>query len=49
MEQKDPETLELFDIIDKMLDYEPTSRITLSEALAHPFFARIPAHQRLKI
>jgi CDC-like kinase len=47
MESKDSETLELFDIIDKMLDYEPTSRINLSEALAHPFFSRIPAHQRL--
>lgn len=46
MEQKDPETLELFDLIDKMLDYEPTSRITLNEALQHPFFARINAPQR---
>jgi CDC-like kinase len=46
MESKDSETLELFDIIDKMLDYEPTSRITLAEALAHPFFSRIPSNQR---
>uniref|UniRef100_A0A1I7S0L2 Protein kinase domain-containing protein n=1 Tax=Bursaphelenchus xylophilus TaxID=6326 RepID=A0A1I7S0L2_BURXY len=47
MEQKDPETLELFDLIDKMLDYEPTSRLTLVDALQHPFFARIQPHQRL--
>ncbi|KAI6227221.1 Serine/threonine-protein kinase Doa [Aphelenchoides besseyi] len=47
MENKETETLELFDLIDKMLDYEPTSRITLAEALNHPFFARIPSHQRL--
>ncbi|CAD5228346.1 unnamed protein product [Bursaphelenchus okinawaensis] len=47
MEQKDSETLELFDLIDKMLDYEPTSRLTLNDALQHPFFNRIPAHQRL--
>jgi CDC-like kinase len=49
MESKDSETLELFDIIDKMLDYEPTSRITLTEALSHPFFGRIPTHQRLNL
>jgi len=47
VESKDPETLDLFDLIDKMLDYEPSSRITLGEALAHSFFARIPPHQRL--
>ncbi|KAI6243966.1 Serine/threonine-protein kinase Doa [Aphelenchoides fujianensis] len=48
MENKDTETLELFDLIDKMLDYEPTSRITLDDALEHPFFMRIPEHQRLE-
>jgi len=30
--------LQLFDLIEKMLEYEPSSRITLSESLSHPFF-----------
>ena len=46
MESKDAETLELFDLIDKMLDYEPSSRIRLVEALTHPFFSRMPTHQK---
>jgi len=37
----------LFDLIVRMLEYEPSQRITLREALAHPFFEKIPAHQRL--
>ncbi|XP_063243452.1 serine/threonine-protein kinase Doa isoform X6 [Bacillus rossius redtenbacheri] len=37
----------LFDLIARMLEYEPTSRIPLSEALRHPFFDKIPHHQRL--
>lgn len=28
----------LFDLIESMLEYEPSKRITLAEALKHPFF-----------
>ncbi|XP_034137968.1 AF4/FMR2 family member lilli isoform X13 [Drosophila guanche] len=38
---------ELFGLIKKMLEYEPSSRITLGEALRHPFFDRLPPHQRV--
>ncbi|XP_060525217.1 probable dual specificity protein kinase madd-3 [Cylas formicarius] len=37
----------LFDLIFKMLDYEPTDRITLKDALRHPFFDKILPNQRL--
>ncbi|XP_068081761.1 dual specificity protein kinase CLK2 isoform X4 [Anabrus simplex] len=37
----------LFDLIARMLEYEPSARITLGEALRHPFFDKIPPHQRL--
>eukprot|EP00095_Tigriopus_kingsejongensis_P001861 maker-scaffold565_size135592-snap-gene-0.20 protein:Tk01861 transcript:maker-scaffold565_size135592-snap-gene-0.20-mRNA-1 annotation:"serine threonine-protein kinase doa" len=37
----------LFDLIAKMLTYEPRERITPSEALQHPFFDKIQSHQRL--
>ncbi|XP_052900133.1 uncharacterized protein LOC128306614 [Anopheles moucheti] len=42
-----PEHLQLFDLIRKMLEYEPTKRITLDKALRHPFFAKLPAEKRL--
>ncbi|XP_065372152.1 bromodomain-containing protein DDB_G0280777 isoform X2 [Calliphora vicina] len=38
---------ELFDLIKKMLDYEPSQRVTLGEALRHPFFDKLPPHQRV--
>ncbi|PAV64239.1 hypothetical protein WR25_12555 [Diploscapter pachys] len=38
----DLEHTELFDLIDAMLDYEPSSRITLQQALQHNFFMRLP-------
>ncbi|KAL5283412.1 CLK2 family protein [Megaselia abdita] len=41
------EHYQLFDLIKKMLDYEPSQRITLGDALRHPFFDSIPLHQRL--
>ncbi|RXG51700.1 Serine/threonine-protein kinase Doa [Armadillidium vulgare] len=37
----------LFDLISQMLEYEPSQRILLAEALRHPFFDKIPSHQRL--
>ena len=43
----DEENRQLFDLIQKMLDYEPSQRITLKDALTHPFFDELPAHQRL--
>lgn len=30
-----------------MLEYEPSERISLKEALKHPFFDKIATHQRL--
>lgn len=33
----------LFDLISRMLEYEIIHRITLSEALRHPFFAKLAA------
>lgn len=42
----DPEHQELFDLIVLMLDYEPTSRVTLNQALQHKYFKRLPEHQR---
>lgn len=38
---------QLFDLIKKMLEYEPAQRSTLSEALSHPFFDKLPSYQRL--
>ncbi|XP_011495656.1 PREDICTED: serine/threonine-protein kinase Doa isoform X2 [Ceratosolen solmsi marchali] len=38
---------QLFELMLRMLEYEPSSRITLKEALAHPFFDKLPANQRL--
>ncbi|KAJ3640771.1 hypothetical protein Zmor_027314 [Zophobas morio] len=38
---------QLFDLIYKMLEYEPSQRITLKEAMLHSFFDKISPHQRL--
>ncbi|XP_075219805.1 dual specificity protein kinase CLK2-like isoform X2 [Lycorma delicatula] len=43
----DEDHRQLFDLISRMLEYEPSQRITLGEALRHPFFDKIPPHQRL--
>lgn len=37
---------ELFDLIWKMLQFEPAKRISSKDAMAHPFLERVPAHQR---
>jgi len=39
----------LFDLIVKMLNYDPADRISLGESLRHPFFDKIPSHQKLNI
>lgn len=42
-----PEHLQLFEIIRHMLDYDPAQRMTLDQALRHPFFQKLPPNQRL--
>jgi len=37
---------QLFDLIEKMLEYEPTHRICLSESLHHPYFDRLSREQK---
>ncbi|KAF8778479.1 dual specificity protein kinase CLK2-like isoform X1 [Argiope bruennichi] len=37
----------LYELISRMLEYEPSQRITLAEALDHPFFEKLPAEQKL--
>lgn len=46
MQSHDEEHQELFDLIQRMLEYEPTARITLKEALQHPYFKRLSPHLR---
>jgi CDC-like kinase len=38
---------QLFELIEKMLEYDPKRRITLVDALRHPFFERILPEQRI--
>lgn len=38
---------QLFELIEKMLDYDPKRRITLVDALRHPFFERLLPEQRI--
>ena len=40
------EHIKLFDLIERMLDYEPTSRITLGEALRHNYFDDLQPQER---
>lgn len=37
----------LFDLIIKMMEYEAHNRLPLTEALSHPFFAKLPHDQRV--
>jgi CDC-like kinase len=40
---------QLFDLISRMLEYEPQSRMTLNEALDHPFFSTLPMEHLLHL
>jgi len=45
---EDPEDMQnLFNLLEGMLAYEPSKRMTLGEAVHHPFFDRVPQHLRL--
>lgn len=48
MKSGSDDDLQLFDLMKQMLAYEPSKRITLIEALKHPFFDKLPSHQRLE-
>ncbi|XP_059053505.1 probable myosin light chain kinase DDB_G0279831 isoform X2 [Achroia grisella] len=47
LQNNSEEHRQLFDLIARMLEYEPSQRITLRDALKHPFFSKLPTHQRL--
>jgi CDC-like kinase len=38
---------QLFELIEKMLEYDPKRRITLIEVLRHPFFERLSLEQHI--
>ena len=38
----------MLDLIARMLDYEPDRRMSLREALRHPFFDRLSVFQKLE-
>lgn len=46
MQSENEEHRELFDLIIRMLQYEPSQRITLEDALMHPFFKKLPLYQQ---
>ncbi|XP_035191998.1 dual specificity protein kinase CLK3 isoform X1 [Oxyura jamaicensis] len=41
------EHVQLFDLMRRMLEFDPSQRITVSEALLHPFFAGLSAEERM--
>ncbi|PIO35908.1 hypothetical protein AB205_0109140, partial [Aquarana catesbeiana] len=41
-----PEHAEFFDFLHKLLEYSPTLRISVSEALRHPFFSHLSPEQK---
>ncbi|CAI4226326.1 unnamed protein product [Auanema sp. JU1783] len=47
MQSNEPDHVELFEMIEAMLEYEPSSRLTLDQALQHKFFQKLPEHIRL--
>ena len=46
MQSDRDEHRQLFDLIEKMLDYDPARRITMSEGMRHPFFSKLSPEQR---
>uniref|UniRef100_G1QD46 dual-specificity kinase n=1 Tax=Myotis lucifugus TaxID=59463 RepID=G1QD46_MYOLU len=46
MLQDSLEHVQLFDLMRRMLEFDPAQRITLAEALLHPFFAGLTAEER---
>ncbi|NXF42047.1 CLK3 kinase, partial [Nyctibius bracteatus] len=38
---------QFFDLIRRMLEFDPSQRITVSEALLHPFFAHLSAEEKM--
>ena len=38
----------MLDLVARMLDYDPDRRMTLKEALKHPFFDRLSVFQKLE-
>jgi dual specificity protein kinase CLK2/3 len=34
---------QLFDLIERMLDYDPSDRIAMVDAIRHPYFAKLAA------
>ena len=49
MKENNEETRLLFDLISRLLEYEPEKRIRLDEALDHPFFAALEPDQLLHV
>ncbi|XP_033221930.1 dual specificity protein kinase CLK2 isoform X2 [Belonocnema kinseyi] len=43
---EDEDHKQLFDLVQQMLNYDPSQRITLKDALTHPFFDALPTSQR---
>lgn len=38
---------QLYELVSRMLEYEPSQRITLEEALEHPFFDKLAPELKL--
>ena len=41
-----PDHRELFDLMERMLDYDPSQRLTMADALRHKFFDGLTPEQR---
>ena len=37
---------QLFDLIEKMLEYDPVHRVSLIDAMKHPFFSKLTPEQK---